>query len=212
MISARWIELYSPLSFGILPIAPPFALGTKPAMVDSIKAVPMKTNLLTTFLLGFVTAGAALAANAAKPESPVKVTFVAPEKFTDVQDDWTSSDSYRDHVLGELRAQIESLARNYITGGRHLEVSVTDVDLAGDFEPWRGADFSHIRILRELYPPRMKLEFRLVDADGNVVSEGKRQLQQLGYLMTLSLPTRDPLRYDKEMIRGWMRQEFGRPS
>ena len=172
----------------------------------------MKTKLLIIFLLGFVAAGAAFAAHTVKPESPVRVTFVAPEKFTDVQDDWTSSDSYRDQVLDELKTQIESLARSCITPGRHLEIRVTDVDLAGDFEPWRGADFNHIRILREIYPPRIKLEFRLIDGDGNVVREGKRQLQQLGYLMTLSLPTSDPLRYDKEIIRDWMRQEFGRPA
>ena len=73
-------------------------------------------------------------------------------------------------------------------------------------------DFDHIRMVREIYPPRMELEFRLIDVGGKVVKEGKRRLQELGYLMTLSLPTSDPLRYDKSMISDWMRREFRRSS
>jgi hypothetical protein len=122
------------------------------------------------------------------------------------------SEGSRDQVLNVLKAQIEDLARSYVTNGRHLEIRVTDVDLAGDFEPWRGMDFDHVRILKEIYPPRMELEFRLVDAEGKVVSEGKRRLQELGYLMMNIMPTSDPLRFDKEMIRAWMRQEFKRAS
>jgi hypothetical protein len=56
----------------------------------------------------------------------------------------------------------------------------------------------------------MNLEFRLLDASGKVVSEGARRLNNLGYLMSLGMPTTDPLRYDKEMIRDWMRQEFAK--
>lgn len=45
-----------------------------------------------------------------------------------------------------------------------------------------------------------------------MVKEGKRRLQELGYLMTLSPPTSDSLRYDKGMISDWMRREFRRSS
>ena len=172
----------------------------------------MKTTHLVITLLGLFTVGTLFAADSTKTVSRIKVTFVTPEKFTDVKDDWISSDGYRDHVLEELKAQIESIARTCLAEGQQLEVKVTDIDLAGDFEPARGVDFNHIRILREIYPPRMELEFRLIGADGKVVSEGKRHLQGLGYLMTAVLPTSDPLRYDKDLIRSWMRQEFKRSS
>lgn len=172
----------------------------------------MKTTHLVITLLGLFTVGTLFAADSTKTVSPVKVTFVTPEKFTDVKDDWISSDGYRDQVLGELKAQFESIARTCLAEGQQLEVRVTDVDLAGDFEPGRGLDFNRIRILREIYPPRMELEFRLLGADGKVVREGKRRLQELGYLMSTGFPTSDPLRYDKDLIRSWMRQEFKRSS
>ena len=39
------------------------------------------------------------------------------------------------------------------------EIRVTEVDLAGDFEPWRGPQFQDVRIVKDLYPPRVNLEF-----------------------------------------------------
>ena len=172
----------------------------------------MKTKLLLVAVFGLLAVGAVHAADSTKPASPVTVTFVAPEKFTDAGDDALSSDGGRDHVLDALKSHIESLARDYVGAGLHLEIKVTDIDLAGGFEPWRGIEYDHIRIMKEIYPPRMDLEFRLVGADGKVVSEGKRHLQDLAYLMTVAQSTNDPLRYDKDMIRSWMRQEFKRSS
>ncbi len=172
----------------------------------------MKTTTLVVTLSALFSVGALFAAVTSKPASRVYVTFVSPEKFTDVKNDWISSDGYREGVLEELKLQFESTGRTCLAEGQQLEIKVTDVDLAGDFEPAQGPDFDHIRILREIYPPRMELEFRLIGADGQVISEGKRHLKRLGYLMTLVLPTHDPLRYEKDLIRSWLRQEFKRSS
>ena len=172
----------------------------------------MKTKLLLVFACGLAAIGAARAADAAKPVVQVTVTFIAPEKFTDVKDDQMGSDRGRDYLLGVIKSHIESRAGYYLVAGQTLEIKVTDVDLAGDFEPWRGIEFDRVRIVKDIYPPRMDLEFRLVGADGKVIREGKRHLQNLGYLMTITLPTNDPLRYDKEMISDWMRLEFKRSS
>lgn len=172
----------------------------------------MKTRLLLSFVTGLAAVCAGQAADAAKPGTQVTVTYVAPEKFSDVRDDMTGTDRDRDRVLDEIRTHFESMARNYLAAGQTLEIQVTDVDLAGDFEPWHGINFDQIRILKEIYPPRMNLEFRLLDAQGRVVSEGKRRLQNLGYLMSIGMTGQDRLRHDKDLIRDWMRQEFKRAS
>ena len=172
----------------------------------------MKTRLLLSFVTGLAAVCAGQAADEAKPGTQVTVTYVAPEKFSDVRDDMTGSDRDRDRVLDEIRTHIESMARSYLAAGQTLEIQVTDVDLAGDFEPWHGINFDRIRILKEIYPPRMNLEFRLLDAQGRVVSEGKRRLQNLGYLMSIGMTGQDRLRHDKDLIRDWMRQEFKRVS
>ena len=162
--------------------------------------------------LGLVTAGAIFAAAPPKAESRVTVTFVQPEKFTDASGEDFNDDRDREHVLASLKTHVETMAQRYLAAGQSLEVRFVDIDLAGAFESWRGPEYDRIRILREIYPPRMTLEFRLLAADGKVLSEGKRKLSTLGYLMRIVSPSFDGLRFDKEMLGAWMRQEFRRPS
>lgn len=170
----------------------------------------MKTKLSLMAFLGLVAAGVAVAVAPDKPAPAIEVSFVAAEKFTDVKDDHMDSDRGREAVLEQLKEHLVTHGAKYLAKGQRLQITVTDVDLAGDFEPWRGINFHDIRIVKDIYPPRVNLEFKLIDAEGKVVSEGKRQLRNLGYLMTMAMPTSDPLRYDKEMLNDWLRQEFKR--
>lgn len=159
-------------------------------------------------LLGLALFGIAWAANAEMADSSVQVTFFEPENFTDTKDSYLGTNTGSSAVLAELKKHLINRAANYLTAGQRLEITVTDVDLAGDFEPWRGTHFQDVRIVKELYPPRVSLQFRLVNADGTVASEGKRELLNLGYLLSSRLSTHDPLRHDKEMLSDWLRQEF----
>ena len=96
-----------------------------------------------------------------------------------------------------------------------MKIKVTDIDLAGDFEPWRGPQFDQVRITRDIYPPRISLEFRLTDGSGGIVSAGKRELRDLAYQRRLIRPLDDYLRYEddylryeKDILRDWFRSEF----
>jgi hypothetical protein len=172
----------------------------------------MKTKLPLMVVFGLVAVGAAVAASADKPAATVEVTFVAPEKFTDVKDDYMESEKGRDALLSELKQHLEKRGATHLSANQRLEIRVTEVDLAGDFEPWRGPQFQDVRIVKDLYPPRVNLEFRLIGADGKVISEGKRELRDLSYMFSMAMPTSDPLRFDKEMLSDWLRREFKRSS
>jgi hypothetical protein len=172
----------------------------------------MKTKLPILMVFGLCSVGAVFAAPAAKPAAAVDVTFVAPEKFSDAKEDSMDSAKGREAVLEELKQHLIRQGAAYVAPNQRLEIKVTDVDLAGDFEPWRGPNFQDVRIVKDIYPPRVKLEFRLVGADGKVLSEGQRQLTDLSFLMTVAMPTSDPLRYDKELLSNWLRREFKRAS
>jgi hypothetical protein len=172
----------------------------------------MKTKLSLLALLSLAAAGVTVAAAPDKPVPAIEVSFVGSEKFTDVKDSDMGSDRGREAVLEQLKEHLVTHGAKYLAKGQRLQITVTDVDLAGDFEPWRGINFHDIRIVKDIYPPRVELEFKLIDAEGKVVSEGKRQLRDLGYLTTMAMPTSDPLRYDKEMLSDWLRQEFKRKA
>lgn len=95
-----------------------------------------------------------------------------------------------------------------MAAGLTLDVRMTNIDLAGEFEPWRGPQFDRVRIMREIYPPRVALEFRLTDAGGAVVKEGQRVLLDQVYLSSAALNNGDALYYDKLLLGDWLRREF----
>jgi len=154
---------------------------------------------------------ASQAAESAKPASSVEVVFVQPEKFTDCKDEHIDTGRGRPAILSEIRSTIQSTASRYLPAGEYLEVRITDIDLAGDFEPWHGFENEDIRFMREIYPPRIALDFRLMRPDGRVIRADSRRLQSPGFLMTGGFPASDSLRYEKEMLRDWIAREF-RPS
>jgi hypothetical protein len=152
-----------------------------------------------------------LAAQAAAP--PVvraSVEFFEPKNFTDVKDSYTG-DFERTTYLDSIREHVLEQSRYYVPDGHMLAVTFTDIDMAGDFEPWRGPRFDDIRIVKDIYPPRIVLAFRLTDAEGNVVKEGKRELRDLAFMMKIPMTFRDdPVRHEKALIDDWLRSEFPR--
>ena len=101
---------------------------------------------------------------------------------------------------------MQETASPLIAGDERLAITVTDVDLAGEnlfTQP------DQIRIMRDIYAPRVKLKFRLLAADGKVLKEGERFLTDPFYLYNIRLPaSQDPLYYDKALLKDWVRHEF----
>lgn len=168
-----------------------------------------RTHLILLTLLGIMP-GLAARAEPARTIARAEVNFFEPEKFTDVRDSYTG-DYERTSYLDGIRNHLLEQAKYYVPEGHMLSVTFTDIDMAGDFEPWRGPRFSDIRIVKDMYPPRIALAFRLVDAEGNVVKEGKRELRDLSFMMKITMSFRDdPVRHEKALLDDWLRDEFPR--
>ena len=89
-----------------------------------------------------------------------------------------------------------------------LNIRVTDIDLVGDFELFRGPQADQVRITKGLYPPHIVLEFEVMDSTATVVKSGKRDLTDIDYQLRSVYPTEDYLRYEKDILRDWLRAEF----
>ena len=167
----------------------------------------MKTNrILPTLLVGLATTLALSAAP--KGSERVQVIYFEPERFTDVKDSWMGSDKARDDILDQLKTHIQERAGRVLGDGQKLVITFTDIDLAGDFEPGRSARTQDIRIVKDIYPPRMSFSFKLTDANGEVLKQGERNLRDMGFLMKISMNTSDPLRHEKALLDDWIRDEF----
>jgi hypothetical protein len=135
-----------------------------------------------------------------------EVNFVNPEKFTDAGKRRNYVDS--DTALGGLKEFLVKEAAKLLPADQKLVINVTDVDLAGQYDPRQLAS-REVRIVKETYPPRIDLDFRLLAADGTLLNEGQRNLRDPGFLTSPSLGfDNDYLRYEKAMLDEWMKREF----
>src|SRR5215510_6518137 len=160
-------------------------------------------------LLSTVSVGSACTdtATASGPAARIAVIFVQPQHFTDVR--YSKAEPNSVALLGELHTFMCKKGERYVPADMQLEITVTDIDLAGDFEPWHGPQFVHVRITRSIYPPRISLEFRLTDGSGSVVSAGQREISDVKYQERFARPPDDYLRYEKALLHEWFRHEFG---
>jgi len=160
-------------------------------------------------VVGLTAIGCAVAAESTPAtDAKAEVIFASPEKYSDIRDAYTSSQMGEKAILDQIRDYIVLKAQTVVPAGEKLTVTFTDIDLAGDFEPWRNGQAMDIRIVKDIYPPRMDLEFKLTAADGRVIKEGKRQLRDLAFMGKITNNPRDNLRYEKNLLDDWLKNDF----
>lgn len=130
-----------------------------------------------------------------------QVNFQSPEQYTDMGSTYMTERGADPGYISDLQKYIEERARSRLPAGSSLALTITDVDMAGRFEPENGPNFTDVRMVREIYPPRIELTFRLTDATGAVRAEGQRTLRDMSFQWRISPITRnDPLRYEKALM------------
>ena len=110
----------------------------------------------------------------------------------------------------EVARYFDSLGVRYLGPQQVLTLEVLNIDLAGKFEWWRKPGFDQVRILRDIYPPRFKLRYRLSEGDRTLV-EGEETVVDPNYLANPAIyfSPSDPLRFDKAMLASWFQARFG---
>ncbi|WCM93573.1 DUF3016 domain-containing protein [Acidovorax sp. NCPPB 2350] len=148
-------------------------------------------------------------AAAGLPAGIVSVTYDDPAGFSDARQGVHETARAREAWVDALCLHLSERAAAALPEGQRLEVRITDVQRAGGFEPWRGPQAGQVRIVRDVYPPRIELEFRRLAADGAVLQSGRRVLRDSAFMERTARGAADPLRYEKGLIDDWVRQEFG---
>jgi hypothetical protein len=173
----------------------------------------MKTKITIPLLLVFLCAACTSMSDRSQTAAPsnttVNVVFNNPEKFTDVKSSYMESDKDREFILEQIKDFIVERAGARMADGQTLDITINDIDMAGDYEPWHGPRAQDIRIIKDIYPPRIDLDFKLTDASGKVLAEGSRQLRDLNFMTTTPMiPSDDMLRHEKSLINNWLSTEF----
>jgi hypothetical protein len=172
---------------------------------------PTRSAVAALLAGAFAFAGIAHATEASKnADSRVQVSWTKPENFSEAKQypgtglGRQSPDEWLDDLADHLRLRAERI----LPQGDMLQVTFTDVQRAGTYEPWRGPQWDDVRIIKDIYPPRIDLTFELIDANGAIVKEGKRELRDPAFLQRGIANQTDPLRFEKRMLDDWLRSEF----
>jgi hypothetical protein len=159
--------------------------------------------LTTLYSLGHAAASAD-----PEPVSRIAVVFVEAEKFTDARRADFKPNS--DAILDAIAKFMQEMGEETLPPDMNLDIRVTDIDLTGNFEPWHRPQFDQVRVTNGLYPPRIALEFRVIGPRGQVIQSGKRELTDLDYQRRTFYPMDDYLRCEKDLLRHWFHEEFGK--
>lgn len=170
-------------------------------------AAPALPSALSFALLLALLGAAPAGAQGSEPvaiDAQVTVNYVKPEQFSDIP--YNVRD--RERVIKALSEHFSQLGRQ-LPAGQTLRVEVLDVDLAGRMYPRRHAP-DDLRVLNGGADwPHMHLRYWL-EENGRLVRSGDSELSNMMYLDRLNrYPGDDPLRYEKQMMDDWFRQEFG---
>ena len=137
--------------------------------------------------------------------TPVTVSFIKPEKFVDATSEYRSNT--REQVTKDIAAYLAELGKRYLPEGQRLEIEITDIDLAGRYEPWQ-TNFRDTRFMHDVTWPRINLRYRLIGASGEL-AHGEEAVSDMQYLMNPGLrSSNDRLRYEKSMLDNWFRNRF----
>jgi hypothetical protein len=170
------------------------------------------TATLLSTALAVVLASVALlqSALAASPAtSRISVSWNDPAELTEVKDTVTRRTDNALSWLKDLKKYLVRRAEMRLPEGNHLDVRFNDIKLAGSYEPWRGPAMDNVRIVKDVYPPRIDLSFTLTDASGQVLERGDRKLRDPAFMQRGLANDSDPLRYEKRMLDDWLAREFG---
>jgi hypothetical protein len=177
----------------------------RPSRTNDINnSQPMKMLRLFPVALGMA-AACALPPDTAKLPPRTEVVFDHPERFRDIRDKEHPTEKGQDAILRSIRDYLVSRTAPMIPEGYKLTIRFTDIDLAGDFEPWRGQQWDEVRIVKQLYPPALKFTYSVTDPSGKVVREGSENILDINFQLRVLLDTQDPLRYEKDILGDWAR-------
>lgn len=159
-------------------------------------------NLMITILVMFTFVSLSQFSYAATSE----VTWVDYEKYRDIKSGNLNRMHFRETTFYNFEKHFSKLAEN-LPAGQVLKIKVTDVDLAGDTHI---GGINQIRIIKNIYFPRMNFSYELVNADGSIVVKSDEViLKDMSFMMSSNLKYRNnSLSYEKKMLDDWFTETF----
>jgi len=167
------------------------------------------TLLLSTALCSFLTFADTHADEEKEPEGRVNIEWQDPKSYTDIRPSNQSKKRFQESTFKKLEKFMEKLATK-LPEGQHLNLVVTDLDLAGHVWPGHMAGMSNtqdVRVIKRVDFPRINFSYTLLDSNGETVKAGEETLKDMSFQEHhLGRFKSDGLRYEKNMLERWFKK------
>ena len=137
----------------------------------------------------------------------VQLTWQEPEKFADIRSTGETRDAFQARVTEDLSKVFVDLAKKLPDGVTWI-VTVTDIDLAGEVRPMMRHGTGDIRVVKDIYWPRLSIRYSMLDARGQVISEGKEDIKDMSFMLGNPMAARNTaFQYEEKMLRDWFNRQ-----
>lgn len=134
-----------------------------------------------------------------------EVTWSDYKKYRDIKAGDESRKHFRERTFKNFEKHFTKLASR-LPEGQILKIDVTDVDLAGDTN---AGGINRLRIVKEIYFPRMDFSYQLFSADGTVMKEDKVELKDMNFMNSSNLRySNKTLGHEKKLLDDWFYADF----
>lgn len=165
--------------------------------MKTIKLIPLTTAILLP--VATISAG------------EIVTEFQDVEKYTDFSVSGLSEKKTLSIFESELESELKRFSSKYLAEGQKLTITFTDIDMAGDIQPWRNRHNADIRYVESIYVPRLAFTYTLVDSDGSVITEGEESIADLAFQHNVVGPMKTQYAnffYEIDLLGDWIRKTF----
>lgn len=135
----------------------------------------------------------------------VEIKFTDPDKYVDIRSGEKNDSSFRENVFYNIEKQLKKLAKN-LPEDQLLKLEVTDIDLAGDTLI---GGINRIRIVKQMYPPRIKFNYQLVEKDKSIIAQGEENIRNTSFMTNQGLRYKsDAFGFEKQLLENWFDKTF----
>lgn len=157
--------------------------------------------------LGMLTLCALVATTVAAGE--VKVEYKDYKKFTDMKPANEARGSYEKRTMANFDKIFADLAKQ-LPEGYSWNVVVTDIDLAGDVDYMFTQTGQQIRVIKDIFIPRINFSYTLLDQNKVMVAEEKDfKLKDMGFMTRINNSrANQPYEHERLMLERWFKEKI----
>jgi hypothetical protein len=133
----------------------------------------------------------------------LELDWQEPENFTDIRAANDSRSRFQERVMRNFEAFFKKMA-DELPEGYSWQVTITDVDLAGEVDHFATNTGQPIRIIKEVNPPAIRFNHQLRDQYGEEVVGGEERFRDIRFMSRMSPGANTPeFESERMMLQDW---------